>query len=225
MKSAVFDLTNTLFTYDFATAKKEIWKLVRGIKAVEKAGFAKFFDVYERNYAKYQGKEFLDDTSFFSSIFTELNTDVSPAKISGISGRHLKVRGRFMKAHKDLDKVLSELKKRGYKLGLLSNGVKSWGERDFQTLCFDTKKYFSNVLFSQECGFMKPDIKVFALILYEMDSPAKETFFIGDDYETDIAGAKDAGMKTIFLNRKGIKKFEKADFEIKKLKEVLKILK
>ncbi len=225
MKTAIFDLVHTLFHYDFDKSRKEFWEIVKEHKGVEAIGFEKFFEVYDKNLRIYQSTKKSNDLNFFKSIFEDLGIDFEVSKLEELSKKHLDIRKTFVKINDNAEKILTELKNRGYKLGLFSNGIRNWGLHDFKITDFEHEKHFDKVVFSQECGFMKPDIKAFALILSMLNAYAKDTFFIGDNYKNDIVGAKDAGMQTVFLNKKGLTEFEKADFEIKKLEDVLKILK
>lgn len=225
MKAVIFDLIHTLFHYDFDKAHEEFWKIVKSHNSVENVGFEKFFEVYDKNFRIYQITKEANDLNFFKSIFEDLKIGFEVSEIEELSKKHLEIRKTFVKIDESAEKVLTELKMRGYKLGVYSNGVRKWSLHDFKITDFEHEKYFDKVVFSQECGFMKPNIKAFALILYEMHTYAKDAFYIGDNYDKDIAGAKDAGIQTIFLNRKGLEEFPKADFEIKKLEDVLGILK
>ena len=225
MKAAIFDLVHTLFHYDFDKAREEFWEIVKVFDGVGNVGFEKFFEIYDKNLKLYQSAKDANDLNFFKSIFEDLGLSFKISDLEEFSKKHMGIRKTFVKVDDHAEKVLLELRKRSYKLGLYSNGVKEWGLHDFKITDFEYEKHFDKVVFSQECGFMKPDIKAFALILYEMSIYAKDAFFIGDNYNNDIVGAKDAGMHTIFLNNRNLKEFPKADYEIKKLEDVLGILK
>ncbi|MFH1240162.1 MAG: HAD family hydrolase [Candidatus Diapherotrites archaeon] len=225
MKTAIFDLVHTLFNYDFDKARDEFWEIVKVLDGVGNVSFEKFFEVYDKNFKIYQSTKEANDLNFFKSIFDDLGIKFEVSDLEELSKKHLEIRKTFVKIDESAEKVLTELRKRGYKLGLYSNGVREWSLHDFKITDFEHDKHFDKIVFSQECGFLKPDIKAFALILYEMSTYAKDAFFIGDNYDRDIAGAKNAGMHTIFLNNRRLKEFPDADYEIKKLEEVLKILK
>ena len=56
---------------------------------------------------------------------------------------------------------------------------------------------FSAFSFSNETGLLKPNREAFLKILEELKTQPEEAVHIGDLEETDIAGAKEAGMKAI----------------------------
>ncbi|HKJ32296.1 MAG TPA: HAD family hydrolase [Balneolales bacterium] len=57
--------------------------------------------------------------------------------------------------------------------------------------------YFEVFVFSDETGYSKPNVKAFKTVLKETKANAKHSFHIGDIHNTDIIGAKNAGMKSI----------------------------
>lgn len=85
-----------------------------------------------------------------------------------------------------------------YKLGLVSNftytpviyaGLRKLGINQF----------FNAVLVSEEVGLRKPHIKIFQDTLRRLGVKAEEAAYVGDSPLEDMQGAKDAGMKTIFV--------------------------
>ncbi len=71
--------------------------------------------------------------------------------------------------------------------------------------------------------FGKPNTHIFEMALGIMKSKADETVMIGDTYETDIVGAKRAGIKSIYIEgiQSNPKIESKPDYTFKNLKEVL----
>jgi len=59
------------------------------------------------------------------------------------------------------------------------------------------------VIISEEAGVAKPDPRIFSLALDALGREAGETVMIGDAWETDIAGARAAGIRPIWFNRLG----------------------
>lgn len=101
---------------------------------------------------------------------------------------------RLRKCAKQVLRMLSE----AYKLGLVSNftyapviyaGVRKVGINDF----------FDVVLVSDAVGWRKPHARIFNEALRKLGVEAKETIFVGDSPDEDIKGAKQLGMKTIFV--------------------------
>ena len=107
---------------------------------------------------------------------------------------------------------------RHYMLGLLSNG-NSYPER-----C-GLEGRFQFVVFSQDYGIEKPDPRLFNIAMKQAGCVARELMHVGDSLETDVAGAKRAGVWSVWLNREGKSNDSdiQADFEISSLAELLGI--
>jgi putative hydrolase of the HAD superfamily len=62
------------------------------------------------------------------------------------------------------------------------------------------RKYFTSTVFSDEVGRTKPHASMFTRALHELGVQAQEAVHIGDLIETDMVGAKQAGMHAIWFN-------------------------
>lgn len=116
-----------------------------------------------------------------------------------------------------------------YRIGLVSDSGFSPGgilRRILQSL--EILQFFSCTVFSDEVGYNKPNPLIFNRALKLLKVQPKETVHIGDLLETDIAGAKFAGMLNIWINRdkkrSNCKSF-RPDYEINQLPELLPTLK
>ena len=63
-------------------------------------------------------------------------------------------------------------------------------------------KWFTEdqLIVSAGVGVVKPDVKIFRMAEEKWGMKPENTFMIGDSLENDIAGAKNAGWKTIWMN-------------------------
>ena len=130
-----------------------------------------------------------------------------------------------------LDEVLTELKQRGYKLGVISNTVTSREEHVRIALRrIDCEKYFDAVVTSVDLGCNKPDKKIFLTALKMLGVKPKEAVMVGDRIKTDIVGGNRIGMKTILFrwNKRYPEKItsqeEKPTYIIKSMKELLELI-
>jgi len=115
-----------------------------------------------------------------------------------IAGRHLwEV---TLKKLPYLDEVLTELKKKGYKLGIISNTVTSREEHVRMALRkIDTEKYFSVIVTSVDVGHDKPDERIFLTALRKLKVKPQEAVMVGNRISADIMGGNRMGMKTILF--------------------------
>lgn len=75
--------------------------------------------------------------------------------------------------------------------------------------------YFHKFYSQKELGYKKPDVRFFEAVLSNSGFKPEETLMVGNLYDKDIVGAKQAGMTTVFLNENGIAgHYPMADFII-----------
>jgi len=60
--------------------------------------------------------------------------------------------------------------------------------------------FFDGFFSSKELGVKKPNPQFFSEVCRRSLLVPAETVFVGNDYEKDMIGAKNAGLKTIFFN-------------------------
>ncbi len=94
--------------------------------------------------------------------------------------------------------VLKEIKKRGYILGCVTNGVSS-----LQNIKLDTagiRDMFDVVVVSGDIGIYKPDRRIFDEAVRRAGVKNQEALFVGDHPINDIQGALGADMKAVRMN-------------------------
>ncbi len=115
-------------------------------------------------------------------------------------------------------KTLMILRKKGYKLGLISNT--HW--RVSRSLRQEFRKFFQVITLSYEHGYAKPHPSIFIATLTKLGTKASHCLHVGDDPIADIQGAKSVGMKTAFIKREEVE--AGADIQIRRLVELTTIL-
>ena len=98
----------------------------------------------------------------------------------------------------DVMPVLTDLKGRGLILGLISNV-----DRDITPLLnqMGLTSLLQVVVTSQDMGFNKPNPKMFQEALRRAGVQASEAIYVGDQYQIDVVGANNVGMKGVLLDR------------------------
>jgi len=84
--------------------------------------------------------------------------------------------------------------------------------------------YFKSVVTSARAGHKKPAKEIFEFAVQESGFDSASTLMIGDNLLTDIGGARNAQLDTVYFNPNKIPHQEKTEFEISDLKELLNIL-
>ena len=102
--------------------------------------------------------------------------------------------------YEDVIPVLDEFKRRGLKLGVISN----WDERLRPLLrAVDLDRYFDSLVISQEVGAHKPEVEIFAAAVSELKLEPGEVLHVGDGRKEDLEGARAAGMQARLIRRGG----------------------
>lgn len=103
-----------------------------------------------------------------------------------------------MRPHPNTVETVIELRVRGLKLGVITDGlpVKQWEK----LIRLGLDGFFDTVVISgEEMGRGKPDPEIFRIAMERMGSTPEESAMVGDKLHTDIDGANKAGMVSIWL--------------------------
>lgn len=103
-------------------------------------------------------------------------------------------------AHDDALAALQGVKDMGLKIGLISNTGMTPGAT-FRTYLANTGMlaYFDALTFSDEVKICKPAKEIFLLSLRELGAVPGEAVHVGDQIGSDIAGARQCGMKSVWI--------------------------
>jgi putative hydrolase of the HAD superfamily len=97
--------------------------------------------------------------------------------------------------------VLSELKQRGYRLGLISNASNA-DDVYTQLDKYNLAPYFDQILISAAVGYRKPHPYIFHLALEFFGLPPERAVMVGDLPTADISGARNVGMASVWITRR-----------------------
>jgi len=121
-----------------------------------------------------------------------------------------------------------EVLHKDYSIGLISDTGITPGRIIKQIFdYYDILKYFEVLIFSDETSYRKPHPIAFRSALNVLNCLPQNAIHVGDLLGTDIKGAKDYGMFTIWVNNLDNQERSDitADYTIHQLPEVIKILK
>jgi putative hydrolase of the HAD superfamily len=100
----------------------------------------------------------------------------------------------------DAEPALRQLRQE-YRLAILTNGAPDL-QREKLHLS-GLAGYFEAVFVSGDLGFGKPDVRVFAAVIDRVGQRAAELVMVGDGLRRDVAGAQQAGIPGMWIDRDG----------------------
>ncbi len=168
-----------------------------------------------------------------SEIWTKwMLPDHSPEKVRGmaIQLEHLwrATQGRRV-VRPDAKKVVSELERRGYRLGIISNTTSS-DAVPRGLVEYSLARYFSAVVLSSTFGHRKPGLRIFHEATQRLGVDPEKCAYVGDRPSRDILGSKQAGFAlAILINDDGaevpepLEPYPDPDYIIHSLTELLDI--
>ncbi len=94
--------------------------------------------------------------------------------------------------------LLGDLRARGYKLGMITNGFAETHREKISLLALE--RAFDEILIADEVGMLKPDPRIFRLAAERLGVAPERCAMVGDRFDRDVVGARDVGMFTIWMN-------------------------
>jgi putative hydrolase of the HAD superfamily len=93
--------------------------------------------------------------------------------------------------------TVDALVRAGIPLGVVTNGRTKKQRRKIEVLCLQDR--LGALLISEECGFAKPDERIFRAAAAKLAVHPSECMFIGDNPEKDVRGAAAVGMRAVWF--------------------------
>lgn len=101
----------------------------------------------------------------------------------------------------DTSGMLDELRRDGYKIGLITNGSHSLQYKKLYMLNITDK--FDEIIVSGDVMIDKPDRDIFYMMCEKFCFDPSDMVYVGDNPINDIEGARKAGYKTIWMKSTG----------------------
>jgi HAD superfamily hydrolase (TIGR01662 family) len=134
---------------------------------------------------------------------------------------YLKEKYFHLKPYPGVKETLRELKRQGFKLGVLSDGLrlKAWMRLNEAGL----DEFFDAVVTYEDTGEKKPAKAPFLRICKELSVNPEDCLMVGDWPERDVQGGRSVGMKTC-LATYGQVRPGKADYQIESFANLLDVV-
>ena len=201
-KAVLFDLDDTLC--DYAAAREARLRIAFTRSAACEARVREGIDLDEMIAASIQLHPHGAD--HFGELFARFGID-DPAEASAAADWYLTNRFHGLKLFPEVHELfrivregLSRQTPRAVKpLGIVTNGPAEVQRAKLDLLEIEDLVDFAVV--SEEFGVAKPDPRIFHEALRRAGIDASEAVFVGDSAEFDMAGARSAGIASVWVNR------------------------
>ena len=204
----VFDLYGTLV--DIHTEENDlVWEKTAlffgfyGVHLTPQALKAAFIAELQRREAKAgQSYECFPDIPFeqvMAEIFRANGADEEADRLGLQAAQLFRISSiEYIRVYPHVVEALAALREKGYRLWLLSNAQRVFTAYELRLLQLDT--LFDGVYISSDYGCRKPDSRFYRALMEERQLSPEQCLMIGNDRFTDIAGAKNAGMDTLYMH-------------------------
>jgi putative hydrolase of the HAD superfamily len=237
IKAVLFDMGSTLLEFE-----NHPWEelIQRGIDAVYDGfhahgtrlpGRVEFYQAFRESYREtWQEAERslmeMEIRVLLQKTARELGLALSDAEVWKLVRAHYRPVSAQVTIYADTIETLADVRRRGMKIGLVSNTV--WPgvlhKEDLER--FGLIEFFDHLLFSADLGVRKPHPQIFQAALEALDVAPHEAVFVGDRVPEDVEGAKRVGMRGVWKERPDRERLPHVtpDAQIIHLRELLAIL-
>lgn len=232
-KNIVFDLDNTLidFQYTDAYAIECLFKNL-GI-SFSKEDYDRYFQFQLDYWYKFENTDQIIDpgemeridyvrSRLFQLFFQQHNISIEKGyELMQLYNQQLGVKNILFEY---VDEVLKHLYQE-YNLFIASNGPREAQIRKLKNT--NIQQYFQDLITAEDCGYPKPKKQFFDSMIQRFSINPQETVLVGDSLTSDIAGANNNNIFSIWYNRNGINNTTliKPNHEIRDLRELKRIKK
>ena len=204
-KAVIFDYVGTLVNckgYSMDASKEKLYKalLNEGFNVAEDS-FMKAYSVAHERYRKVRYEQLREVTNavWIAEALASLGFEVTPddSRVKAALNLFFQDFIDTLELREGAEKLLKQAQA-GYKVGLISNFTYA------PVIYFSLRQigingFFSAVVVSEESGWRKPSKQIFQDALDKLQVQADQAVYIGDSPVEDIKGAKEAGLKAVFV--------------------------
>jgi HAD superfamily hydrolase (TIGR01509 family) len=205
LEAVTFDHYNTL--QHSATENQEdiIYPIIRSLETRIDLNEERFIEEYveqDKRYRRNERETFIETT--IDELILNALIDSGhgcpglPAKVTASVDQGL--RTRRLAWYPDAEEVLLRLRGLGYRLGLISNT--HW--RLLPERRRELTRFFDVITLSYEHGYAKPHPSIFNATAMRLGAEPRRCLHVGDDPVADVWGARNAGMRAVYVKRNGL---------------------
>jgi len=202
-KNIIFDLDNTLYNYDICHEKSinKVFNFISNLKKYSIELITKSFYDIDKNH-----KILTLNTASSHNKFIKIKHLLEKYNMTNYQEMHKLYWDTFYENIKPFDYIIDFIKfnkSLGINIGVLTDYETEYQIEKLKRL--DLLQYIDCIVTSEEIGCEKPSIHSFNYILMKMEANRYDTIMIGDNFDKDINGAKEAKIYPYYFCNKPLK--------------------
>lgn len=210
-KNYIFDLYGTLIDINTDEWCDDLWKKMAVMYGYKGAHYT--FDELNSEYGrlvelekkavKKRHPEYkvidIKIEKVFKKLFTQKGVKVTKSQVAFVAEAFRCYSTKYIKLYDGVIDLLDTLKAKGKKIYLLSNAQRSFTENELNML--GLTQYFDGICISSDEECSKPDSCYFKTLFDRYGLNKGESIMIGNDYLSDIGGAADFGIDSLYIHQ------------------------
>ena len=210
-KNYIFDLYGTLIDINTDEWNVQLWKKMQILYGYRGAiytyrelqkEYGKLIDkekkAVHRRHPEYRVIDIKLD-KVFRSLYTQKGVKPTKADVLYTAEAFRCFSTKYIKLYDGVIDLLDTLKEKGKKIYLLSNAQRSFTENELNML--GLTPYFDGICISSDEECSKPDKCYFDILFERYGLKKNESVMIGNDYLSDIGGAADYGIDSLYIHQ------------------------
>lgn len=204
MINLIFDVDDTLYDQlkPFKDAFEKVFSEYKDIPCMELYKKSRKYsdDVFEQTE---KGLLSLEDMHVYriSKAFYDYGVEIERTKALEFQKEYASNQGKISISDGMIN-VLDFGKKNNITLGIITNGPTEHQTKKIKALGLEKWIDNKNIFISESMNMSKPDIRAFKFVEDKMNIEPDCTYYVGDSLKNDVVGAKSAGWKMIWINRR-----------------------
>ncbi len=152
---------------------------------------------YWERYRKNEISKDLLEIELLKETFNKINISISDTLIHTLAKEYILHLPDYNYLFEGAIEILTYLQDK-YHLHLITNGFHKVQHEKIKNS--NLEPFFEQIITSEDIGVKKPDPAIFDFALKKANATKKESVMIGDNWEADVMGALQFGMKAIYFN-------------------------
>ncbi|MBQ6387969.1 MAG: HAD family hydrolase [Ruminococcus sp.] len=210
-RNYIFDLYGTLIDIHTDEWSAQLWKKLQILYAYHGAVYtyrelqSEYVRLVEKEQASVRRRhpEFevvdIKVEKVFRGLFVQKGVKVPKSCVWFIAEAFRCFSTKYIRLYDGVIDLLDTLRAKGKHIYLLSNAQRVFTENELKMFGLD--KYFDGVCISSDEETSKPDVHYYQTLFDRYGLKKEESIMIGNDYISDIGGAADFGIDSLYIHQ------------------------